>query len=196
MDFVAALGGIGAAFGLASSAGLNAYIPLLIVALVARFTSLIQLSEPYNLLTNSWVIAVLALLMIIEMLVDKVPAVDSVNDVIQTFIRPSAGAILFAANADVITDINPLVAILAGILLAGGVHTVKSVARPAVTATTVGTGNWVVSIVEDVVATIISILSILLPALTLFVTLFLIVMGGRYVYRRRRRRRQQVPSEI
>jgi hypothetical protein len=141
------LTGIFSAFGLSASAGLNAYIPLLVVALVARFTGWIELSSPWNTLENGWVIGLLVVLSLIEFFADKFPAVNHVNDAIQTFIRPVAGAIVFAASADVITDIHPVLSIAAGILLAGGVHAVKSVAvRPAVTATTGGAGNIPVSI--------------------------------------------------
>ncbi len=188
MDFVTALGGIGAAFGLATSAGLNAYIPLLIVALVARFTDLIHLAEPYDLLTSWWVIGALAVLLVIEMLVDKVPAVDSINDVVQTFVRPAAGAVLFAANAGVINDLSPVLALLAGVLLAGTVHTTKAAARPIITASTAGTGNWLVSLLEDVAATFMSLLSIILPILMLFASILLIALGIRFWRRRRRQK--------
>lgn len=168
MGTVAALSGIGAAFGLASSAGLNAYIPLLVVALAARLplnAPLLRLAEPYDTLGRWWVIALLVVLLLIEMLVDKIPAVDSVNDVIQTFIRPTAGALLFAANAQVITDISPALALIAGLLLAGGVHVTKGTVRPIVTASTAGTGNWAVSLAEDVTATVTSILALFTPIL-------------------------------
>ncbi len=188
MDFVTALGGIGAAFGLATSAGLNAYIPLLMVALAARFTDLIHLAEPYDLLTSWWAIGLLAVLLVIEMLVDKVPAVDTVNDVVQTFVRPAAGAVLFAANAGVINDISPILALLAGVLLAGTVHTTKAAARPIVTASTAGTGNWLVSLLEDVTATFMSFLSIFLPILMLFVSIVLIALGIRFWRQRRQRK--------
>ena len=185
MDIISTLGGIGAAFGLSSSAGLNAYIPLLIVAVVARFTDLINLSAPYDTLENAWVIGLLAVLLLVEMLVDKVPAVDTVNDAIQTLIRPAAGALLFAANTDVISDMSPVIAIIAGILLAGTVHTAKTVARPAVTASTAGMGNWLVSILEDIVATIVSILSILIAPIMFFVVLAVMFLLIRFIYRRR-----------
>ena len=188
MDFITALGGIGAAFGLATSAGLNAYIPLLIVALVARFTNLIHLAEPYDVLTSWWVIGVLAVLLVIEMLVDKVPAVDSINDVVQTFVRPAAGAVLFAANAGVINDVSPVLALLAGVMLAGTVHTTKAAARPLVTASTAGTGNWLVSLLEDVAATVMSLLSIILPILMLFASIVLFIALGIRFWRRRQRR--------
>lgn len=163
MDVVS---GILSAFGLSASAGLNAYIPLLVVALLARFTPWIKLASPWNNLTNPWVIAVLGVLLVIEFLADKIPVVNHVNDVIQTFVRPTAGAILFAASTQSITGMHPVLAIICGLLVAGGVHVAKAVAiRPAVTAATGGTGNVVVSTGEDVVATVLSVVSALLPVL-------------------------------
>ncbi len=191
MDPVSALGGIGSAFGLSSSAGLNAYIPLLIVALAGRLPAndpLIKLAEPYDALSSWWAIAFIVVMLLIEMTVDKIPAVDTVNDAIQTFIRPAAGAFLFAANASVITEMSPVIALLAGLLLAGGVHATKAAARPVVTASTVGTGNWLVSIVEDLIAAVVSVLAILIPILTLLI--FGSMLLALILYLRRRRRRK------
>lgn len=160
------LSGIFSAFGLSASAGLNAYIPLLVISLVARFSNLIQLSSPWDTLTNGWVIALLVILSVVEFFADKVPAVNHINDAIQTFVRPVAGAIVFAASAKVITDIHPVLSLAAGLLVAGGVHAAKSVAvRPAVTATTAGAGNVPVSVAEDVVATIVSLLAVIVPVM-------------------------------
>jgi len=168
------LTGIMGAFGLSASAGLNAYIPLLVIAIVARFTDLIQLNSPWDTLTSWWVIGLLILLTLVEFFADKVPAVNHVNDVIQTIVRPVAGAIVFAASAKVITDIHPVFALAAGLVVAGGVHAVKAAAvRPAVTATTGGAGNVPVSIAEDVVATITSILAVVVPIiLTVIIIMF------------------------
>jgi len=191
MEIISALGGIGAAFGLSTSAGLNAYIPLLIVALASRFPlddPFLQLAEPYDLLGNWIVIAVLIILLFIEMTVDKIPAVDTVNDVVQTVVRPAAGAVLFAANADVITGVNPIIALIAGLVLAGSVHTTKGVVRPAVTTTTAGTGNWFVSIVEDIIAFVLSVLSILVPLLMSILLILVIGYLLSWFIRRRRGR--------
>jgi hypothetical protein len=191
MDFFGLLTGIGAAFGLSTSAGLNAYIPLIIVALAARFPSdapLIKLAEPYDVLSSWWIIGLLVVLLIIEITVDKIPAVDTINDVIQTFVRPTAGAILFAASADVITDLSPVISLVAGLILAGSVHATKGAVRPAVTASTAGTGNWLVSAVEDIVATIVSIFAILIPILG-FLAFVFAMLGIIVLIRRRRRRR-------
>lgn len=169
---------IATAFGLSTSAGLNAYLPLLVVALTARYTSLLKLNEPWDIMTNGWVIATLVILLLIEMTVDKIPAVDTLNDVLQTVGRPVAGAILFAASSGVVGDLHPALAFGAGLLLAGGVHAIKSVTRPAVTATTGGSGNWLVSLVEDILALIASILAILIPiiiAITIVGMLLLIL---------------------
>jgi hypothetical protein len=158
--------GILSAFGLSASAGLNAYIPLLVVALLAKFTNLIELKQPWDALTSWWVIGALLVLSLIEFFADKIPAVNHVNDIIQTFIRPTAGAILFAASANVVTEISPALSIIAGILVAGGIHAAKSIAlRPLVTATTGGAGNIPVSIAEDVVSTFMSILAVIVPVL-------------------------------
>lgn len=108
-----------AAFGLAAATGLNAYLPLLIVGALARYTDLITLKSPWSALTHPVVLVVLVVLLIIEMTVDKIPAVDTINDVIQTFIRPAAGAILFAASSNVISDMSPVLAMVCGLLVAG-----------------------------------------------------------------------------
>jgi Domain of unknown function (DUF4126) len=102
--------------------------------------------------------------LIIEMLADKIPAINHINDLIQTFVRPVAGAIAFAASTNVIHGINPVLALACGLLVAGGVHLIKSAAvRPLVTATTAGAGNVPVSIAEDFTSTAVSFLSILVP---------------------------------
>lgn len=176
------------AFGLAAAAGLNAYLPLLIVALLARFTDLITLTPPWDTLESWWVIGVLAVLLIVEFLVDKVPAADTVNDIIHTFIRPTAGAILFAASSGVITDASPVLALVCGLLISGGVHAAKATARPVVTGTTAGTLNPVVSTLEDVVSLVVTILAIVVPILGLFLLVALIVWFIRWRMRRRRRR--------
>ncbi|RIK11906.1 MAG: hypothetical protein DCC51_17140 [Anaerolineae bacterium] len=111
---IEAFSGLSAAFGLSGSAGLNAYIPLLLVALAARFPTgdpLIKLQAPYDLMGSWWVIGLLVVLLVIEIVADKIPAVDTVNDGIQTFIRPAAGAILFAGSATAGVG-NPVVSVI------------------------------------------------------------------------------------
>ena len=85
--------------GLATAAGLNAYIPLLALGLLSRFTDVITLPHGSAWLENGWVIAIVAALLVIEIVADKIPALDSVNDTIQTFVRPTAGGIVFGSGA-------------------------------------------------------------------------------------------------
>ncbi|MGH2541851.1 MAG: DUF4126 domain-containing protein, partial [Ardenticatenaceae bacterium] len=177
------------AFGLSSAAGLNAYIPLLVTGLVARYTDLLTLSGPFAALENPWVLVTLGVLLLIEMLVDKIPAVDSVNDVIHTVIRPAAGALLFAANAGAIDYVDPTLAVVLGLLAAGTVHATKTAARPVVTASTAGVGNPIVSLAEDIIAFFASLLAIFVPLLmgALIIVVFLLI--ARWWWRRRNRPR-------
>ena len=182
------LTGIFTAFGLSASAGLNAYIPLLLVGLLAKYTDLIHLNQPWDTLANPWIILLLCILVIIEMLADKIPAVNHINDLIQTLIRPAAGAIAFAASANVVTDISPVLALAAGLLVAGTVHVAKAGAvRPMVTATTGGAGNIPVSIAEDVVSTVLSIVAIILPVLVGTLMIVLAAFLIYWIYRRSNR---------
>jgi len=177
--------GIFTAFGLSASAGLNAYIPLLVVGLLAKYTDLINLSKPWDTLANPWIILMLCILVIIEMLADKVPAVNHLNDLIQTAIRPAAGAIAFAASAHVVTNVHPVLALACGLLVAGTVHVAKAgVMRPLVTATTGGAANTPVSIAEDVTSTALSVMAIVLPIIigTLIVVLVAFIIT--WLYRR------------
>ncbi len=185
--------GVFTAFGLSASAGLNAYIPLLVVGVVAHYTDWLTLNTPWDLLANPWVLIVLGVLVIIEMLADKVPAVNHINDVIQTVIRPAAGAVAFAASAKVITDINPVLALICGLLVAGSVHAVKAGAvRPVVTATTGGAGNVPVSIAEDIISTLTSILAIVLP---IVMAVILVLLVALLIWWMQRRREPQINTD-
>lgn len=175
------------AFGLSISAGLNAYIPLIILSLLAKFTDLIKLESPWDALTNWWVIGLLIVLSLVEFFADKIPAVNHFNDVIQTFVRPAAGAIVFAATASV-AEVHPVLAMAAGLLVAGGVHATKSAAvRPAVTATTGGVGNVPVSILEDIVSTFLSIFSIIIPIIIAIIVFLITLLLVWWLWRRANR---------
>jgi hypothetical protein len=162
--------GVFSAFGLSASAGLNAYIPLLVVALLAKFTPLIHLGSPWDTLTSWWIIGLLLVLLLIEFFVDKIPVIHHVNDLIQTLIRPAAGAIVFAASTNVIHGLDPILALALGLLVAGSVHATKSaVVRPIVGVVTAGTGQIPVSIAEDVTATAVSLVAVVYPLIVFFI---------------------------
>jgi hypothetical protein len=161
------------AFGLAGAAGLNAYIPLLAVAVLGRL-GLLQLSEPFNILTSWPAIIALCIFLLIEFVVDKVPGADHINDAVQTFVRPVAGAVLFAANSGVVNGLDPTVAWVAGLVLALGVHGAKTAARPAVNLSTMGIGGPVVSVIEDITSAVATFLAIFAP---IVFVLFVVVIG-------------------
>lgn len=165
-------------FGLAGAAGLNAYIPLLAVSLLARF-NVISLTAPFDVLVNPWVTGALVVLVIVEFVVDKFPGADHVNDLVQTLIRPAAGAVVFAGASGIIKDVSPALLVIAGLLTALSVHAVKAAARPVVSAATVGVGAPVVSLLEDALAATASLIAVFLPILVL--VLFGMSLWGVYL---------------
>jgi hypothetical protein len=184
--------------GLATSAGLNAYIPLLAVALLGRYTGLMTLPPSWQWLTNGWVIAILVVLLAIEFVADKVPLVDHANDVIQTVVRPTAGGLAFGAASGSQTVMvkdpgqffsgHQWVPIALGVLISLTVHGAKATARPVINTATVGFGAPIASTIEDVSSATLSLVAIVLPALVL---VFLVGMvAGFWALMRRRRRRK------
>jgi hypothetical protein len=181
--------------GLSAAAGLNAYIPLLLVGVLARFTDVITLPEPYRWIQSGWAIAIGSVLLGAELVLDKVSVVDHVNDVVQTLVRPTVGGVIFAATtaaaqADASTWMqqHPWVGVLLGVVTAGIVHATKATARPVVNATTLGVGTPVVSAAEDAASLGMSLIAVFLPILTL-VVLILFGWAAVAMFRRARRRR-------
>ena len=190
--------------GLAASAGLNAYIPLMVMGLLARYTDVVDLPHGWSWLSNGWVLVILGILLAVEVVADKVPIVDHANDVVQTVVRPTAGGLAFGAGsgAQTVTVSNPgsffgshqWVPVAAGVLIALCVHGVKATARPVVNVSTAGFGAPVVSTVEDFGSALMSVLAILMPILVL-VGIVLFVWLAITVVRRRRRKRESASSE-
>jgi len=186
--------------GLAASAGLNAYIPLLTMGLLARYTEAIDLPSGWQWLSNGWVIGILAVLLAVEVVADKIPVVDHVNDLVQTVVRPTAGGLAFGAgsSSETVTVSDPgsffgshqWVPVAAGVVIALCVHGVKAASRPVVNATTAGLGAPVASTAEDFGSVVLSLLAILLPVLVLLAVV-LLVLGGWWVIRRRRLRKRE-----
>jgi len=175
------------AFGLSGAAGLNAYIPLLIVGLVSRYTTLWHLQAPYDVLASPAVLLILGALAAIDFLADKVPVVDHITHVVGLIVHPIAGAILFASQTNVLTNVHPAVAILAGVIMAGSFHAGRMAVRPVATATTAGLGNPVLSLMEDVTSFTLSVLAIFVPLLA-FVLLLVLICALVWSWRRIRRR--------
>jgi hypothetical protein len=185
--------------GLAASAGLNAYIPLVVMGLLARYTDAIDLPSGWTWLANGWTLAILIVLLAVEVVADKIPVVDHMNDVVQTFIRPTAGGLAFGAGSasQTVTVSDPgtffgshqWVPIASGVVIALGVHGVKAASRGVVNVTTAGFGAPVASTAEDISSFVMSVLAILLPVLVL-VGLALMVWAAIWMGRRRRRKQR------
>ncbi len=186
MDLMTALLG---AFGLAAAAGLNAYIPLALISAGARYLpeGWFALSPKFAFLGSDWFFYLVLVLLVIEVAADKIPVVDHVNDLIQTLIRPAAGAVLFAAGSGTITHVDPRLAMALGFIAAGAVHGMKMTFRPMVTASTGGTGNAVVSTIEDGVSLGVSLLAVLAPLVILLVLVAGPILFFRWLGRRRKR---------
>jgi large-conductance mechanosensitive channel len=184
--------------GLAGSAGLNAYIPLLMLGLLGRFTDLVSLPNGWSWLENPAVLGILAVLLAIEVVADKIPLVDHLNDMVQTVVRPTAGGLAFgaASSSQTVTVSDPAhffssnqwVPIAAGMGISFVVHAIKAMARPIINASTVGLGAPVASSVEDVISVVVSFAAILFPFL---IVLFVIFMIWMFIILRRRRQRRR-----
>ena len=112
-----------------------------------------------------WLAAGLLILAFIEFVVDKIPGLDHINDAVHTIIRPISGGFIMAVIDNPISHANPWVAAIIGAILAFMVHGVKATTRPVVTATTMGLGNPAISTGEDILAVLMTLLSIFLPIL-------------------------------
>jgi hypothetical protein len=180
--------------GLSAAAGLNAYIPLLLVGLLARYTDVIVLPPSFEWMESGLVLAVVAVLLVTEIVLDKVAVVDHVNDMVQTFVRPAVGGAIFAAtvaaervDASPWMQENQWVGWVLGLVVAGVVHATKAAVRPVVNTTTVGVGTPVVSVAEDAASLGMSLIAIFIPILVLL-ALGLLAWGAYVIVRRGRRR--------
>lgn len=167
--------------GLSAAAGLNAYVPFLIVALLARFTDLITLPTGFGWVSSTWAIVIGLALLVFEVVIDKIPALDSVNDALGTIVRPASGAVVFAATAAAANLDNstwmtghPWVGLIGGAIVAGMFHGGKAVTRPVANTSTAGFAAPVLSAVEDVTSVALSLVAVFAPVL---VVIFLIVIA-------------------
>ena len=175
--------------GLAAPAGLNAYIPLLTVGLLDRFTNVVNLESPYDILSSDVGLIVLSVLLVVELFADAIPGLDSINDIVQTLIRPATGAFLMLASDNGGLEMSPILQGMIGAGLAGIVHAVKAIGRPIITISTGGLGNPGVSTIENVIALGLSLLAILIPVAVLIGIAVMLILFVRWLVRRRSRLR-------
>ena len=189
--------------GLATAAGLNAWMPLLVLGLADRFLPAVELPSAWAWLSSDVALWIIGGLMIVEIVADKIPAVDSFNDVIQTVVRPAAGGIAFGAGSSAetmrVTDPAALftdsawIPIVSGVIIALGVHAAKATLRPAANVVTAGVAAPVVSTAEDITSLGLSVFAIVLPIVALIIMIGLVIIA--VVLLRRRRRGRPEPGE-
>ena len=182
--------------GLAAAAGLNAWMPLFLLGLADRFVATVELPTAWSWLSSDIALWITGALLVVEIVADKVPAVDSVNDVLQSVVRPASGGIAFGAGATsetvrvedpaaLLVD-NAWVPIAVGVVIALVVHVLKASIRPVANLASAGLAAPVVSTVEDVSAFALVLSAIFVPVLA-GVLLVALMVGGVVFLRRRRR---------
>jgi hypothetical protein len=173
--------------GLAACAGIRAWLPLLLAGLLAR-AGVLELGASFRFIASNEALMLFGVATIVEMIGDKVPAVDHALDVLSTVLRPAAGSLLAASVLWRIPD--PLTALALGVAVGAPAalvpHAAKSALRAASTAFTGGLANPLLSLVEDLAAVVLFVFTVAVPVAMAIVIL---VVGG-LVLRRLLRRRQ------
>jgi hypothetical protein len=191
---------------LAAAAGLNAWMPLFLLGLADRLLPAFALPAGWSWLSSDVALWVVGALLVLEIVADKIPALDSVNDIIQSVIRPAAGGIAFGAGAgsQTIAVDDPAsffadgtwVPVVVGVAIALVVHVVKATTRVAANATTGGIAAPVLSTVEDGASFALAASAIVVPVLAGILLLGLIIGAVVLLRRLARRRRRGRPDRL
>jgi len=188
VDLASGVASVFAAVGLSGAAGLNAYLPLLLSAVLERL-DVVDLGEPFGALSSDAGIAVLAALFVADFVGDKIPGVDHVLHIVGTVVHPVAGALLFVGQTGVDTGIPAAVAAILGAATAETLHGGRAALRPASTTTTAGFGNPLLSLGEDAASLALTIAAFALPLVALLLVLGLlaaVITAARRLSRSRR----------
>jgi hypothetical protein len=174
------------AIALAASAGLRAWLPLLLAGGLARL-GVLDLGPSFQFLASTKALVLFGAATAIEIVGDKIPAVDHALDVIGTPLRPAAGALLAASVLGTVTD--PLTSLVVGTAVGAPSalmpHAVKSAVRAASTAATGGIANPLLSFVEDAISLVTFILAVLVPLLVVALLGATLYLASRWIRRRR-----------
>ncbi len=179
---------------LAAAAGFRAFLPLFLLGLLERYQLLapFSLGESFQWLSSDHALIALGTATFLEILADKIPAVDSGLDAAMTFVRPGAGALSVIA---VLSPQDPVLAYVSGLVFATGatlpIHLGKSALRLGSHATTAGAGSPVLSAAEDVSSGVAVVLAVLIPvcAVVIGATSLVFVI---WVWRKRKRKKRSL----
>jgi hypothetical protein len=174
------------AIALAASAGLRAWLPLLLAGSLARL-GVLDLGSSFQFLSSNRALVLFGAATVIELVGDKIPAVDHALDVIGTPLRPAAGALLAASVLGTVTD--PLTSVVLGTAVGAPSalvpHAAKSALRAASTAVTGGLANPLLSFVEDGIAIVTFALAVLVPLLVVALLGLTLYVASRWLRRRK-----------
>lgn len=175
---------------LAAATGLRAFLPLFVLSIAAR-GGLVQLSPSFDWIESTPALIALGVAVVLEILSDKIPVLDNVLDQIGGYIKPVAATILASS---LFTSIDPLFAIVLGIIAGGvpaaAVHSAKSAIRLGSTAFTFGSGNFFLSILDDLFSFLGSIIGVLAPFLAAALAIVIIAI----IWRVRKRKKLKLAS--
>jgi hypothetical protein len=177
---------VGTGVGLSSIAGIRAFLPLVLIGLFARL-GLFTLPAPFGLLEDWLVIGALVVLALLESVLDKIPALESIVGVVQIPIRIAAGAVLFSAALGAGLDVEAIPELAAGGAIAGLVAVLRYFLRPSAKASEAGVSASFLSSVEDVVALLGGVIAVLVPLVSLALVAFLLFFFFRVKRRRGRK---------
>jgi hypothetical protein len=174
------------AIALAASAGLRAWLPLLLAGGLARL-GVLDLGSSFQFLASTQALVLFGVATVIEMVGDKFPVVDHALDVVGTPLRPLAGAVLAASVLGTVTD--PLTSVVLGTVVGAPSalvpHAAKSALRAASTTATGGLANPVLSLIEDAISLLTFILAVLVPLLVVGLLGLTLYLASRWLRRRR-----------
>jgi hypothetical protein len=173
------------AIALAASAGLRAWLPLLLASGLARL-GVLDLGPSFGFLASNKALVLFGVATAIELIGDKIPSVDHALDVIGTPLRPAAGALLAASVLGTVSD--PLTSIVLGTAVGAPSalvpHAAKSALRAVSTATTGGLANPVLSFVEDGISIALFVLAVLVPVVVVALLGLTLYLASRWLRRR------------
>lgn len=185
---------------LATAAGLNAWMPLFVLGVLDRLLPGFALPAGWAWLSSDTALWIVGVLLVVEIIADKIPAVDSVNDVVQTVVRPASGGIAFGAgaSAQAVTDPTRLfddgawIPVAIGVAIALAVHIAKATVRPIANVATAGIAAPALSTAEDASALALAVAAIIAPLVA--VVLLVGLVAATVTLLRRRRRARAAPT--
>jgi Domain of unknown function (DUF4126) len=165
------------ALGTAWTSGINLYATVTVLGMLQKFGAT-KLPMGLTVLDNWWIIGIAGFLFAVEFFADKIPYVDSVWDVIHTFIRVPAGAVMAYAATNEMDPTLSTVATLLGGGLALSSHGTKSALRATANLSPEPVSNWILSLAEDAIAIVGSFLAVFAPILIAIVLVIFVIIFG------------------